>query len=946
METGLQPSFTFPSRQDLANRALGLRAQLALQQLTTVPANATSINLESALEPTTTVPQVNQLDTIDWQAKLPVATPWYVQPGLAEGLTAVAASQAFSNQIEQVVSANNCLKRGNFKAAEHIMGRPLTTEEISNQTVTPQVRESETTGKPYHVGNHAQAMGTQLNPNGSTAEKEWAFKTESRQFLSDMAARFNSTLSEESARAMGIPYPSTLSWKELGRLKTAKGYLGDMDFSWYGRSQDTEARRRGVEYWLNAIREQQTHSSAQKEDARRLREVHEALYRQNQQREGKEREHKAAPDRPDGGDDDVEQPDAFGHPGGGGAAQPPNMDEKYPDEGMGDIDDDNEQHHDIPMAYADTDDEVEAAILAAHPEEAAHVVAGDGRHLFEDEVKGQPQTDVVAYAGSRVRGIKVPQWLQMDVMNPPVPRSLVYGVSGRRNQHSAPVDEGDDEVKDSNAVLTDMQTVASRQFVDDKVNLGERNADEFKEMRRPFLHNLDRRLAHDTRVQKSREQRGVEAEGKAAQLSVSEQAELQLNQPAGVMVRHRAKDSQVSYRRIPIRTAQKRTYAAHYDEKADLWEDDFGKGRRPKPDGPTPSEQRYAANMRYLDQQYPKSRSTGFHPRSKISEVRHHHDPDLLFSEPAERTSGRKRGRAEQESDELPARVRLSRMNPKRAMRLSGTPKRQKRLAGGALVRKARHHHNGDRRSYTKPYKTREDSRWVPDTESYEAQGAVVSGRYMRQTGRDAVPISAQLQVSEQHQGTEVQPRQMRFFPNMSETLRMEPPMPIAQNTSTAVKAPKKSLGLPYVGAELPLGKYKVDTRELFGPNKVLSLRHQTTNRKVAKFKNQRVSPGVHHALSAMLKGGKVVRSKVTDGDRVFLTRLIHASGASCDGLDMPADINLPPEKQMQVVMGEMDAGNDAPELKAELKALLSKLKRMKMLDATHVADITTHYLK
>src|ERR1700733_15868156 len=94
MKPSLQPPFTFPSRKVFANRALGLQAQINLQQLTTIPKRATDISLETGLYGTLTIPSSLDLQSIDWPGKLPVATPWYVQPGLAEGLSKVSKSQA------------------------------------------------------------------------------------------------------------------------------------------------------------------------------------------------------------------------------------------------------------------------------------------------------------------------------------------------------------------------------------------------------------------------------------------------------------------------------------------------------------------------------------------------------------------------------------------------------------------------------------------------------------------------------------------------------------------------------------------------------------------------------------------------------------------------------------------------------------------------------------
>jgi hypothetical protein len=57
------------------------------------------------------------------------------------------------------------------------------------------------------------------------------------------------------------------------------------------------------------------------------------------------------------------------------------------------------------------------------------------------------------------------------------------------------------------------------------------------------------------------------------------------------------------------------------------------------------------------------------------------------------------------------------------------------------------------------------------------------------------------------------------------------------------------------------------------------------------------------------------------------------------------ADVNVAPTQQLQLILGEMEAGNDASELKTQLRKLLPQLKRSKVLSAEQVSDISKHYL-
>lgn len=156
MEPNIQPAFTFPTRQNKANLALGLDSVINTQLITSKPSTPLNINLESAFYRADVLPPPNELEVLDVKTVLPIAPPWYVQPSIAQGLTAVAEDDAAATQITTLLSANNALRRGNYKAAEYLLKRPLSTEEIQNRSVNPETRQNNA-GAPFAVGPRAGA---------------------------------------------------------------------------------------------------------------------------------------------------------------------------------------------------------------------------------------------------------------------------------------------------------------------------------------------------------------------------------------------------------------------------------------------------------------------------------------------------------------------------------------------------------------------------------------------------------------------------------------------------------------------------------------------------------------------------------------------------------------------------------------------------------------------
>lgn len=729
MEVSLQPSFTFPSRKVYANRALGLQAQINLQQITSVPKNATDINLETSLFPTLTVPKSLDKESIDVPPVLPVTTPIYVQPGLAEGLTDVAATQQFEGMVLTTVSANNALKRGNYKAAENILGRPVTVEEIQNGSITPQPRYTEN-GEKVHVGNFSEAVGTQLRKGPSKQEQELAMRTLSTPFLNDLASQLGMTV------------------EDLSRLKFENRYVGEIDFSSYGRSTHPEEKAATLRKFVDYLNLQGHKTKLQKE-------------------EEKQREWDSA------------RANIFSGAFSTGAAEWRAR-----------------QEAEYAKARADH---------AATQQEQAN----PGEHGFTFYDGGAYSSGRATAGWEQKNDTRGPSTSPLDDIKYPD-----HDTTMDDNVHPGVIDVTQNNIPLPFVSLTRLQNEPIGPDTKQLLALSRISVEHYKSS---FNEEMYRR----------------------ARLIIEEKAKM-------------------------LETL-KRGEARPDTEEVDMTNEDVAKAVLDAPKG--------------MDQRH---KEVG--KRSMMEEL-------------TERIRKRRKSSHEDEDDEK---------------------------MGEGFGKQ-------NRRKKRKNIRFAVDDRWVPEAEGYFEKGAPISGRYMRKTGTDAMAISAQLQVPETHQWTELPVRTFTAFPNMKEETKTDL-LPIAQNTDRGVGA--------YSG-KVPFGKYKLDMSKLMGEG-VMSMSHPN-GRKVHGFPNRRVSKGVHHALSQLMMGGKVNPRKLAAEDKVFMTRLLHRSHANVPAIG--ADVNMPPEEQLQLILGEMSAGNDSDVLKGQLKKLLPYMCRMKMITPQHKAEITAHYL-
>lgn len=238
--------------------------------------------------------------------------------------------------------------------------------------------------------------------------------------------------------------------------------------------------------------------------------------------------------------------------------------------------------------------------------------------------------------------------------------------------------------------------------------------------------------------------------------------------------------------------------------------------------------------------------------------------------------------------------------------------------------------HRTMKRKRFSPYE-RTDSTMVPQTDGfYGPAGGVISGKLMSQTGRNAVPLSAQIQVQNTHQWTETPLQEWVKHPNYATEVKPKP-IPISQNTGH---------GVPRRARKVEFGDYVIDHHKLMTGG-VLSVSHKS-GKKVKGMPNQEVSSGFKEVIHSIITGDKVNTKKLSAQERLQLGQLLHRSAAD---VVMGADVNVSPTQKLSLILGEIEAGNDSQDLKSQLKKLLPALKRGKCITAEQASDISKHYL-
>jgi hypothetical protein len=864
MEPSVQPSFTFPSRKVYANLADGLQAVINTQQLTTVPKYATDINLESTFYNTLTVPPTLDKESIDWRATIPVAPPIYVQPRLAEGIRALAESQQFSITYEQMLSANNCLKRGNYKAAEFAVGRPLTAEEIANKTITPNIRASENGEKAVHVGNHGNAMGVSVNRGPSTHQGLSALRLSSRRFIVDLAAKLGVT-----------------KWQDVAKMQSRWGKVGDLDFSAYHNVWDAEHSKAALDAFEMELKEKMRLSQNEKINAETLHQDQVANKKAAKQQEKEE----AARARRQWQEYKASEEKAF-------------------DEETFENDEEYERKYD-PRTGKPMEPPFSFEIHPIDPNNAEE--QAEALRQYEEELKGEIKEEYDT--GER-------RWIPLDENNP------------LRGPSQGPLRSVFPQAAVSGAILdAEMKAnedPAKTEAVRDNFQTGaDPNANE-TERRMGVIAHADLDVKEEVK-QEAREAPSETVNSKDAPMTYEEIAETVLNAPT------RAQREVNEGARGTKRRAE--------DEEFDF--DDppaLKRGRTEiRPSDMDITKKKEAARKK--ESKYLKAFYR--HETSKEREERYNRVRDiqalksLIVKEITENPNGRYRrvDPAAEEAARLLKRLSDVHEHHHATLRERNAEDEEEKEQGSGFRRKARKNGAPKKIKYSRT-RWYDQGDWdMKNVSGYFASGAPASGELMRRTGHDAVPISAQIQVPETHQFTERPLRTYAAFPNVDEVSKYEP-QPIPISTS------KGPVGIHASHGRVHFGQYRIHHGQLQGEG-ILNLAH-SNGRKVAAYPNQRVSKGVKSTLLNIL-GGKLPNMKsVTNADRVFLAQLLKAAKAQGS---IGEEVNVPPEKQLKLILGEMEAGNDSPVLKRDLKKILPQLKRMKLITPQHVEEIKKAYL-
>jgi len=799
MEPSLQPSFTFPSRHSLANYASGiLDLSSSTQRLLVKPAHNTDISITTSLENPLIQPPTLDKDVMDVKGVLPVIPPIYVQPGLAEGMTELAKLTAANVNVTQVTSANNALKRGNFKAAENIIGRPLTAEEMANRTVTPNIKRSE--GNPnekYHFSYDRGEMGTRINKQTPYNNME----------LELLAQKSEPAFLHAVARHLGV------ADAQVPHLKTLLGFTGDTVL---GFVQGTNQQKHGIltalHYkWLKfknmGPEEYREHlrngafdtgpNAAHPQRRPKPEEPAATSVRLDSPRVGTEEESKYAADLDMKGDDLEQFPNA------------PIFDNVH-----GDV-------MDIPMAPP--------------YENSAHEFHGASDNLGRDDIPMAP-----AYEEQPRSSLVTPQVLQTTQVNQrmsdvrtelTLQQQIDAGRSRLRRADIAQVGEAPQDPDEMTGVMGELRREIDRRGVRLREESDDEDNDWATPPGSPVRHN---------RYQAPISEEDVKYSGVDMKESLID--EVNLPNPNSV------------------------------DEVPRLDENDEYNIRVPAPETDAEMAERIRRH----------------HPRYKYYSTNFNMGPDYN------------------------ARVREQ-------------------------IRRGQEHGTG---IGTRPHRTMKRKRlqptanpsdnFLPDTSSFYDKGAVMSGRLMQQTGKNAIPISAQIQVQNTHQYRETPLQEWVRHPNMSTDLKPQP-IPIAQYVAGGVGKRSK---------KVRFGGYMVDHHKLLSQG-VLSVSHPS-GKKVKGMSNTEVSPAMKEVIHSIVTGGKVNTKKLNAQEKLYLRDLLHKSAAN---VDLGADVNVTPTKQLSLILGEIEAGNDAPELKTQLRKLLPALKRSKVLTAEQVSDISKHYL-
>lgn len=1010
MEPSLVPSFKFPSRRNLANRALGLLQEIKLQQITTKPSSPFNISLETGLQPPQTVPKGLVLQQLDVPTVLPLAEPVYVQPSLGAGLEVVAQDNQNQHEVVKLCSANNALKRGNFAAAEHIIGRPLTAEENQSRTLTPQTR-IDANGNPIVV--------SQYGPSGMPAGKSFV---ELQQKFQKMVIQF-----EELAKYMGIPQ-STIdrtkvrfnmfipnpsdsrkqftpeAWQDVLDMVqmeiqnlNAKGKIEPGNIS----GSFTEHKIREQKSLADQIKPQESDAEMQpgleeiaekKEYARQSAENYRAARRESKEIEALQEEEMKY---------DLRQRDS----------------ELRKRKVNSSSDDLNEalakrravSNHPLPVfqnapiPLNPLTQQVKNEVARRKRRQASRSIEEVKASELDEEVKSDQSNVAARIAADAIDDAEVKEEMHgavdMNAWNDQVVRNEGAIINAANSDNSIPgsnaqqfqdaggqhigqngqlslqalsqvynqvplplanpvnIDDQQlhlvDEIKSSftDAELQELNAVSSvglnqgvppyqrilqeiegiHYLFNNAQSVAENpNNVKYYENRLKILHAARHKFArfdvaevpqdlappqfapynHQPNVNNA-------AEGILWENAVAKRAREEIEEDEVVDKKHRKNPA--SYKRRNSENKEEDERYAKIQRAEDFIDelDISNTARRGPVDQPL-----YNNSGREIDYSNISFKKIDDHNRAltaALDQAIHHKS---YYAKHPELPP----------PFDIPAKIKYLVEQIDKTNLVISDMYRQiaqgKKIGKGIGVHQRNKHDESFVNRKHRMVRNAQDPFNDGANEGFYRSGMPFSASLMRATGKDAVPISGQVQVSEQHQFTEAPVRQYVRHPEIVEDLKEEL-IPIAQNT----------------GGKKAFGKYMLDHYKLKGSG-ILSLSHRS-GRKIAGMPNRALTPEQQRALLGVVEG-RGLPKKMSD-ETAELMHHLHKK-AQLDATPLPSMHkksagNVNDHTRLETLLGEKDAGNDNEDLDKEIAALTSKMHGRGLITTSHMRDIIKAYL-
>lgn len=123
-----------------------------------------------------------------------------------------------------------------------------------------------------------------------------------------------------------------------------------------------------------------------------------------------------------------------------------------------------------------------------------------------------------------------------------------------------------------------------------------------------------------------------------------------------------------------------------------------------------------------------------------------------------------------------------------------------------------------------------------------------------------------------------------------------------------------------------------------------LSMKYAHSGKKITDLPNKRLHPALQQAVHDVIHGTATSGTGLSDGDVAYLHKIVHRSQSGGKAY-IPLPASQRQRARMMVILGEMDAGNDNPDLKSELAKLVQALIRSKNLSRGDAQLIRSTFL-